>query len=134
MTAHSIATPRSRHADRSGYLRFIGHFVEMLIVMFAGMGVLTAVLGMPHRSPIEVQALFMAATMTVPMVAWMVIRRHSRRTSAEMGAAMVAPLAILFPMLWAALISADAVLDLQHLLMLPAMLAAMVYRRTEYGL
>lgn len=51
-----------------------------------------------------------------------------------MGAAMVLPLAALFPMLWTGLLSADAVLDLQHLLMLPAMLGAMLYRRREYGL
>lgn len=134
MTAQPIAIPHSRHHGRGGALRFIGHFVEMLVVMFAGMGILTAVFGMPHSSPIEIQAAYMAATMTVPMVAWMLIRRHSRRASAEMGAAMVAPLAILLPMLWAGLLSADAVFDLQHVLMLPAMLGAMVYRRTEYGL
>ena len=87
--------------------------------MFAGMGILTAVLGMPHSSPIEIQALFMAATMTVPMVAWMLIRGHSRRGSAEMGAAMVVPLAVLFPMLWTGIIGSHAILDLQHLLMLP---------------
>jgi flagellar biosynthetic protein FliP len=134
MTTQSIAAPHSHHTGRRGYVRFIGHFVEMLIVMFAGMGILTAVLGMPHSSPIEIQALFMAATMTAPMVAWMLIRGHSRRGSAEMGAAMVVPLAVLFPMLWTGLIGSSSILDLQHLLMLPAMLGAMVYRRTEYGL
>ena len=131
---HSGSDHSSRHAGRRGWLRFIGHFAEMLVVMLLGMGVLTAVLGMPHSSPIEVQALFMAATMTVPMVGWMVIRGHSRRGTAEMAAAMVLPLAALFPMSWAGLISGDALLDLQHVLMVPAMLGAMLYRRTEYGL
>lgn len=102
--------------------------------MLLGMGLLTAVLGMPHTSPIAVQALYMAGTMTVPMVAWMLIRGHSACAAAEMGAAMVVPLVALFPMLWAGLISGGALLDLQHVLMLPAMLGAMLHRRAEYGL
>ncbi|HEX4982393.1 MAG TPA: hypothetical protein VFV63_11865, partial [Ilumatobacteraceae bacterium] len=57
------------HAGR-GWLAFIGHFAEMVVVMLVGMGLLTALLGMPHDSPIEVQALYMAATMTVPMAGW----------------------------------------------------------------
>ena len=124
----------SGHAGRRGWLRFIGHFVEMVVVMLVGMGVLTAVLGMPHASPVEVQALFMAATMTVPMAGWMLIRGHSRRGTAEMAAAMVLPLVVLFPISWAGLISGDATVDLQHLLMVPAMLGAMLYRRADYGL
>ena len=42
--------------------------------------------------------------------------------------------AVLFPMLSAGLTSDDRLLDLQHVLMLPAMLGAMLYRRSEYGL
>jgi flagellar biosynthetic protein FliP len=76
----------------------------------------------------------MAATMTVPMAGWMLFRGHSRRGTAEMAAAMVLPLAVLAPMLWAGLISGDALIDLQHVLMVPAMLGAMLARRDEYGL
>ena len=129
------ASPHSHgHAGRRGWLRFIGHFAEMVVVMLIGMGVLTAVLGMPHSSPIELQALYMAATMTVPMGGWMLIRGHSRRATAELAGAMVVPLAILFPMLWGGLVSGDALLDLQHVLMVPAMLGAMLFRLTEYSL
>ena len=131
---HSGHSGHSAHAGRRGWLRFSAHYVEMLVVMFVGMGLLGLVLGMPHSSPIEIQSLYMTATMTVPMVAWMLIRGHSRRRAFEMGAAMVAPLVLLFPLLWAGVISADAVLDLMHVGMLPAMLAAMLYRRAEYGL
>ena len=131
-TIPTIAVPH--HGNRGGWLRFIGHFAEMVIVMLLGMGVLTAVLGMPHESAIEIQALSMAATMTVPMVGWMLLRGHSRGATAEMGIAMVLPMVALFPTHWASFISGDAVLDLQHILMLPAMLAAMFHRRTEYGL
>jgi flagellar biosynthetic protein FliP len=130
----AASTQHSGHAGRWGWLRFIGHFVEMMVVMLVGMGVLTAVLGMPHDSSIEVQALFMAATMTVPMVGWMLLRGHSRRGTAEMATAMVVPLVVLFPISWAGLISGDALLDLQHLLMVPAMLGAMLYRRADFGL
>lgn len=115
-------------------LRFIGHFVEMVVVMFVGMTVLTMVLGMPHRSPIEGQALYMATTMVVPMAGWMRIRGHTRQGAAEMAAAMVLPLAVLLPAYWAGMISGDAVIDLQHVLMLPAMLGAMLVRRADYGL
>jgi flagellar biosynthetic protein FliP len=130
----AASTHHSGHAGRRGWLIFIGHFVEMVVVMLLGMGVLTAVFGMPHQSSIEIQALYMAATMTVPMVGWMLIRGHSRRGTAEMGAAMVLPLVVLFPISWAGLISGDATLDLQHVLMIPAMLGAMFYRRADYGL
>jgi hypothetical protein len=135
MTTQTIATHAiPHHGHRRGWLRFIGHFVEMVVVMLLGMGVLSAVLGMPHGSAIEIQALYMAATMTVPMIGWMLLRGHSRQATAEMAAAMVLPMAALFPMHWASLISGDAVIDLQHVLMLPAMLGAMLGRRREYGL
>lgn len=135
MNTQTIALPHSSgHAGRPRWLRFIGHFAEMVVVMLLGMGVLTAVLGMPHWSPIEVQAIYMAVTMTVPMAGWMLIRGHTRRGTAEMAAAMILPVAALFPMLWAGLISGHALLDLQHVLMVPAMLGAMLYRRAEYGL
>jgi hypothetical protein len=144
MNSHTISVPQSGsaaagthhsgHAGRRGWLRFAGHFVEMVVVMLVGMGALTALLGMPHDSPIEVQALYMAVTMTMPMVGWMLVRGHSRRGTAEMAAAMVLPLAVLFPMDWAGLISGDALIDLQHVLMIPAMLGAMLYRRAHLGL
>jgi hypothetical protein len=128
------ANAGAHHPHRPGWLGFIGHFVEMVAVMLIGMGVLSAVFGMPRDSAIEIQALHMAATMTVPMAGWMLIRRHTPRATVEMSAAMVLPMAALFPLLWTGVISADALLDLQHVLMLPAMLGAMLFRREEYGL
>lgn len=122
------------HTGQHRWLGFIGHFVEMVVVMLVGMGLLTTILGMPHDSPAEVQALYMAATMTVPMAGWMLFRGHARRATAEMAGAMVVPLAMLAPMLWVGLISGEALLTLQHVLMLPAMLGAMLVRRSEYGL
>jgi flagellar biosynthetic protein FliP len=134
MNADPIAVAHSGHSGHRGWLGFAAHYVEMLVLMFAGMGLLGAVLGMPHSSPVEIQALYMTATMTLPMVGWMLIRGHSRRGAFEMAAAMGAPLALLLPMLWAGAVSADALLDLMHVGMLPTMLAAMLYRRADYGL
>jgi flagellar biosynthetic protein FliP len=51
-----------------------------------------------------------------------------------MAGAMVVPLGLLAPMLWVGVISGEALLTLQHVLMLPAMLGAMLVRRSEYGL
>jgi len=128
--------PSSRaahHAGRRGWIPFLGHFAQMVVAMVLGMMV-GGMLGTSDVSGAELQALLMAASMTVPMVAWMRVRRHSWRTSAEMAAAMVVPAAALFPLLWSSYISGDTLIGLQHGLMLPSMLAAMLYRRSEYGL
>jgi predicted branched-subunit amino acid permease len=82
----------------------------------------------------ELRALGMAAAMTVAMVIWMRFRRHSSRATTEMAAAMVVPTVALFPLLWAGIISGGMLVGLGHVLMLPSMLAVMLYRRSEYGL
>ena len=135
--AHAATTTHGHHGGhrvRRGWLRFAGHALEMTAAMLVGMAALTALFGMPHDSPIEVQALYMAAAMTLPMVGWMLVRGHSRRASLEMAVAMTLPLVFLLRLYRVGEISGDAVLDLQHVLMLPAMLGAMLFRRTEYGL
>ena len=73
-------------------------------------------------------------SMTVAMVIWMRFRRHSSRATTEMAAAMVVPTVALFPLLWAGIISGGMLVGLGHVLMLPSMLAAMLYRRSDYGL
>jgi hypothetical protein len=123
---------------------FARHYVEMVIVMFAGM----AVLGLPAgwamtamgTSWDELQsdapaAMFglMAMTMILPMVAWMRFRGHGWRANGEMSLSMV------LPTLGAiALLSADvaedvgALLVAEHGVMLLAMLGAMLLRPSEY--
>ena len=57
--------------------RFVMHYVEMLLAMFAGMLLLwmpLVALGRPDAT--ELELLGMAFTMTVPMVAWMRYRGH----------------------------------------------------------
>src|SRR5689334_7474660 len=74
-------------------LRFVRHFGEMVVAMLVGMvafEVLNAALLTPlglgalFDSP-EAGALAMAGAMTVPMVAWMRIRGHAWRPTAEMA-------------------------------------------------
>ena len=69
---------------------FARHYVEMLIAMFVGMGVLGAPLAL--LTDIEAPALRllnMALTMTIGMVAWMRYRGHSWMPAAEMSALML---------------------------------------------
>ena len=137
------ATPQAaHHHDRRGIGSFLGHFVEMFVAMMVGM----PLFGMPLRAlqgallgpasvgiP-ELRALGMAAAMTVAMVIWMRFRGHSSRATTEMAAAMVVPTVALFTMLWAGIISGGMLVGLGHVLMVPSMLAVMLYRRSEYGL
>src|ERR1044071_9900737 len=81
---------------------FIRHYVEMVVVIFAGM----LVLGLPGEAALHAIGsgtsdlretapatvfLGMAFTMTVPMVAWMRFRGHGWQPTLEMAASMVIP-------------------------------------------
>ena len=98
---------------------FIRHYIEMVVVMFAGM----IVLGLPGEAALKaigsgtsqlrddapsVVFLGMAATMTVPMVAWMRYRGHRWQPTLEMAASMIIPTLVAI-----ALLAAD-VLELRH--------------------
>lgn len=124
---------------------FARHYAEMLIAMFFGM----AILGFPLAAllkPIGVDVahwdseapalllLGMAFTMTVPMVAWMRHRGHRWVLAREMTAAMFVPTLAAIVLLWASVeTDIHALLQIQHLAMLPSMLAAMLLRRREYA-
>ena len=125
--------PAAHHASGRGWVAFLGHFGQMFVAMMLGMG-LFALLPFRSRDLPELYALLMAVSMTVPMVAWMHFRGHPRRASAEMAAAMVVPTLVLIPLVWLDIISGRMLIGLEHVLMLPTMLAAMLYRRSEYGL
>lgn len=136
---------RVTHADRAiGKSRFWRHFVEMVIAMVVGM----AVLGLPLRAIFaslgftwdeavarfpEIACIFMTLNMAIGMVAWMRLRGHGWRASVEMTLAMYAATAIALGMLWQHVISEDLLFGLMHVLMVPAMLLAMLYRREEYA-
>ena len=130
----TTCTPTERSATRKN-LRFALHFVEMVLAMLVGMVVLGPVwsFAWPGLSELAgLSALVMAADMTIGMALWMRIRRHSGRQIVEMSAAMVLPfLALLVPYAMGA-IDGDVLMMGGHLLMLPAMLGAMLWRHREY--
>ena len=117
----------------------IRHYVEMVIAMFVGMGVLAipadvvlGAIGIDGDDP-AVMLLSMATTMTVSMVGWMVYRGHGRRANAEMSASMFVPTFAVIGLLWAGLLTDLGVLMIiEHVAMLLAMLVAMGLRPEEY--
>ena len=96
----------------SSIRRFVRHYVEMVVAMFAGMAVLgmpadgrsrarSARAAAPRRRP-AADVPRMASTMTVPMVAWMRFRGHGWRPNAEMSASMFLPTFARHRRCWAA--------------------------------
>jgi hypothetical protein len=124
---------------------FVRHLLEMLAVMMLGMCVLGAAFRELHvalfgtgfaaawRDHAALAAFAMAFNMTVPMVLWMRHRQHSWERGAEMAAAMTVPVLPLLLLDGLGVIPAAAVLGVQMILMIPAMLAVMVFRKGEYG-
>jgi hypothetical protein len=115
---------------------FIRHYLEMLLAMFIGMGVLAGGLmaaGVDIAS-VELALLWMAFTMSLPMVAWMRYRGHDWAPAWEMTAAMFLPSFAAIALLWIGLVEdRDALMGIQHVAMFPAMLVAMLLRREEYS-
>jgi hypothetical protein len=125
--------------------RFLGHLFEMIVVMMLGMYVLGAAFGALHelafgsgfaaawRDHVGLAAFAMAFNMTVPMVLWMRYRGHSWERCGEMAAPMNLPLLPALVLYGLGAIPARGVLGMQMMLMNPAMLAAMLYRKQEYS-
>ncbi len=115
---------------------FIRHYLEMLIAMFLGMGVLA---GVPAAAGFKLDAvepalLWMAFTMSVPMVAWMRYRGHGWTPAWEMSASMFIPSFVVIALLWMGVAEGRGTLmAVQHVGMFPAMLVAMLLRREEYS-
>jgi flagellar biosynthetic protein FliP len=124
---------------------FIRHYAQMVFVMFLGM----AALGLPagwalgaldsswaelrHDAP-AAMLLLMAATMTLPMAAWMRRMGHSWRVTNEMNASMIVPTLAAVALDAAGLINDIGTLVLiEHVVMLAAMFAVMVVRPEEYS-
>jgi hypothetical protein len=124
---------------------FIRHYVEMLVAMFLGMAVLGTpallALGTAGVSSAELRSdapalllLGMGITMTVPMVAWMRHRGHGWPASNEMAASMLIPTAGVIGLLGTGLVGdVGTLLAIEHVVMLPSMLVAMLLRREEYS-
>ena len=133
--------PDSSTAGRTGKYRFLRHFGEMLLVMFAGMALLGG-LGQVVFAAVgssvadmsgSARVLLMGFDMTVPMVAWMSFRGHDRRRTAEMAASMVFPSLVAAALASAGVLGAHGALGLQHAVMIPAMLGVMLWRYDHYA-
>jgi flagellar biosynthetic protein FliP len=133
------ASAEANHSRSLG--RFLRHYAEMVVVMFAGMfvlgaptGVVLAALGTSWSglSP-AMHTFVMALTMTVPMVAWMRVRGHSWKANIEMAASMLMPTAAVMGLLWAGAASSGSMMIPEHAAMLACMLAVMLARRDEYS-
>jgi hypothetical protein len=76
----------------------------------------------------------MGLTMTAPMVAWMRYRGHGWPASNEMAASMFIPTFGVIALLGVGLVEdTGTLLVIEHVVMLPSMLAAMLLRRDEYS-
>ncbi|WP_192809569.1 DUF6010 family protein [Actinomadura rudentiformis] len=132
---------KTRQKTSSSALRFIGHYVEMVIAMVVGemlfAGVWTTgsvLLGEPgFLTRPDVDSLVMATNMSLGMAIWMRVRGHAWPGIAEMSAAMYVPFLVLFPALWTGALSASDFMMWGHMLMMGAMLLVMLRRRTEYA-
>jgi hypothetical protein len=123
---------------------FIRHYLEMVAAMVLGM----VVLGVPAETGLQaigtsvsalqddapaVLLLGMAVIMTVPMVGWMAYRGHGRRPNAEMAASMFIPTFGVIALMGSGMVTDFMTLmSLEHVVMLPSMLVAMLLRVDEY--
>ena len=134
---------RNQTRRGSAAITFVRHYIEMVVVMFAGM----FVLGMPAEAGLRaigsgtsqlttgapaVVFLGMAAAMTIPMVAWMRYRGHRWQPALEMAASMIIPTLVAIALLAADVLSFGALMGLEHVAMLLGMLVAMLLRIDEY--
>ena len=117
----------------AGARHFLRHSVEMAVAMLLGMAVAHPLVRPLTSEAPGLAVLVMALAMSTPMAAWMRHRRKSWARVAEMTAAMLVPGLLLAVLAAAGVIeSGRAALDVQHALMFPAMLAAMLLRREAY--
>ena len=119
---------------------FARHYVEMVVVMFVGMGLLA----LPARwawagagldtADTAGMLIRMGVTMTLPMIPWMLWRGHGMRPTLEMAGAMIVPTLGAVALLAAgALTGVGLLMTVEHVAMLIAMFAVMAARPEEYS-
>lgn len=115
--------------------RFALHYLEMVAAMFVGMGVLGGAFSMFFTVESTAGGLAeMGLTMTAGMALWMTFRCHGVRANAEMAASMLVPTAFVIALHASGTVSGERpLMVLEHVLMLPSMLAVMLIRREEYS-
>ena len=128
---------------RSPVARFTKHYVEMVLVMLAGMFLLGGVALLPLAAAgISLQQLRdeapalvllgMGASMTAPMAWWMDRRGHSWAANRAMALSMILPALAMVGLLTAGAAGLHSLLMAEHTVMFPAMLVAMLPYRHEY--
>src|SRR5512143_2937683 len=70
-------------------VRFMWHFVQMLVAMMVGMMIFHMLTGKPSETDRVIWYAGMELSMVPPMVALMLYHRHGWRHSAEMAVAML---------------------------------------------
>lgn len=119
----------------------VRHFLEMVVAMFLGMVLVDPLwrllFGAAGASEVlhipAVEALVMATNMNLGMGAWMRYRGHGPRPILEMAAVMYLSFVAFFPLAWTGMISGADMMTAGHVVMLPAMVILMLWRRQEYG-
>jgi hypothetical protein len=137
----TLSTDAGPSAGSGSKRAFARHFVEMVIAMFLGMGVLggLAALGFAVAGgsstdlPGGVRVTLMGIYMTVPMVLWMRYRGHAAARNAEMALSMMVPTVAAAALAFAGMLGTGAALGIQHAVMVPAMLGVMLWRYEEYA-
>lgn len=143
--AQQVDPPQAR-PPRVGRKRHLSplwrHFLEMLAAMAVGMlaagAIVVSVTGLKTWDQVTVQypnqaLLAMAAGMSIPMVAWMLLRGMGWRNSAEMAAAMVLPVLPFLCLVWFH-VGKGAQCGGYCAATIVAMLALMRYRRSQYSM
>jgi hypothetical protein len=131
----AMTTTQTTHPTRSTarkLVRFVGHYVEMSAAMIVGMVALGPLWPSDWLVREDVDVLVMATNMTVAMVLWMRIRRHSWPRTVEMAAVMYLPFLVLLVPYWLGALPGSALMVAGHVIMFPLMLVAMVWRRADY--
>jgi hypothetical protein len=144
MVKHGIAAEVTAQPAVRSVRHFALHLGEMVIAMVVGMMVLgaldrgilaaagTSVSAVRDSAP-EVVALVMAFNMTVGMTVWMRHRGHSWARVADMGGAMFVPAIGAIVLSWGAVIQSGSIVAVEHLAMIPAMIAVMLLHHDEYS-
>lgn len=117
-------------------VRFVGHFLEMVVAMMVGMLLFDPLWGLVLAADVgaraDVRAAVAGTDMAVAMAVWMRVRGHTWRRAGEMAAVMCVPFYLLLLPHWAGRLSGSALMTAGHVVMLVAMLALMLWRRDEY--
>lgn len=131
---------RSRFT-RGALWSFTRHLVEMLIAMFAGMGVFGAAIVLLGEPPgygnLLIKYGLMGLSMVVPMVGWMRYRGHPWSDGLEMSLAMLAPM--LVPVIPVEMgmdvpgLTEESLMMISHVAMISGMVALMLYRWDRYA-